>query len=109
MNPTERFAPLRKGLLEYAVLSVISANEAYAADILTALEETDFKTQEGTLYPLLSKLRRDELLEYDWRESESGPPRKYYRLTGKGEHELEATETYMKDLTSTLKALGKKR
>ena len=109
MKPTERFAPLRKGLLEYAVLSVISAHEAYVADILAALEETDFKTQEGTLYPLLSKLRRDELLEYDWRESESGPPRKYYRLTDKGKQELEATETYLKDLTNILKALGKKR
>lgn len=109
MNQTERFASLRKGLLEYAVLSVISAHEAYAADILTALDSTDFRTQEGTLYPLLSKLRRDELLEYDWRESESGPPRKYYRLTDKGERELTATETYMKDLTNTLKTLGKKR
>lgn len=109
MNQTERFASLRKGLLEFAVLNVISAHEAYAADILAALEETDFKTQEGTLYPLLSKLRRDELLEYDWRESESGPPRKYYQLTAKGQNELEATDRYVKDLITTLKTLGKKR
>jgi PadR family transcriptional regulator PadR len=109
MNQTERFASLRKGLLEFAVLNVISAHEAYAADILAALGETDFKTQEGTLYPLLSKLRRDELLEYDWRESESGPPRKYYQLTAKGRRELEATDTYVKDLITTLKTLGKKR
>lgn len=109
MNPTERFASLRKGLLEFAVLNVISVHEAYAADILAALEETDFRTQEGTLYPLLSKLRRDGLLEYDWRESESGPPRKYYQLTAKGQSELEATDRYVKDLITTLKTLGKKR
>ncbi|HWU24493.1 MAG TPA: PadR family transcriptional regulator [Candidatus Paceibacterota bacterium] len=109
MHPTERFASLRKGLLEFAVLNVISAHEAYAADILAALERTDFRTQEGTLYPLLSKLRREELLEYDWRESESGPPRKYYQLTAKGRNELEATDTYVKDLITTLKTLGKKR
>lgn len=109
MNASERFASLRKGLLEFAVLSVISAHEAYAADILASLSETDFQTQEGTLYPLLSKLRREELLEYAWQESESGPPRKYYSLTAKGKRELEATQAYWKELITTLKSLGTKR
>ena len=109
MAPSERFAPLRKGLLEFAVLSVISAHESYAADILAALEATEFRTQEGTLYPLLSKLRRDGLLEYEWQESESGPPRKYYRLTEKGMHERSAAEAYWKKLISTLKSLGTER
>lgn len=109
MQSTERFASLRKGMLEFAVLSVISAHEAYAADILDMLAATEFQTQEGTLYPLLSRLRREALLEYEWRESESGPPRKYYRLTSKGRQELEASDQYLKDLISTLKTLGKKR
>lgn len=109
MNASERFGSLRKGLLEFAVLSVISTHEAYAADILSKLSPTEFQTQEGTLYPLLSKLRREELLEYAWRESENGPPRKYYRLTDKGRRELEATQTYWKELISTLKSLSAKR
>jgi PadR family transcriptional regulator PadR len=109
MNAPDRFAPLRKGLLEFAVLNIISAHEAYAADILAALSKTAFQTQEGTLYPLLSKLRREELLEYDWRESENGPPRKYYRLTDMGAQELQATQAYWKELNTTLKSLGTKR
>jgi PadR family transcriptional regulator PadR len=109
MNTSERFASIRKGLLEFAVLTIISGHEAYAADILATLASTDFKTQEGTLYPLLSKLRRDGLLEYEWRESENGPPRKYYRLTLKGQDELKAIEAYWKELITTLKALAHKR
>lgn len=105
MNASERFVSLRKGLLEFAVLSVISAKEAYAADILAILSPTDFQTQEGTLYPLLSKLRRDGLLEYEWRESENGPPRKYYSLTEKGAAELSAIDTYWKELITTLTSL----
>lgn len=85
MNIKERFQPLRNGLLEFLVLRIIAKRKVYAADILSALAATDFKTQEGTLYPLLSRLRRDGLLEYEWQESEAGPPRKYYSLTIKGE------------------------
>ncbi|MDB4991851.1 MAG: transcriptional regulator, PadR-like family [Parcubacteria group bacterium] len=109
METTERFASLRKGLLEFAVLNVISAEEAYAADILGRLSATDFQTQEGTLYPLLSKLRREGMLEYEWRESENGPPRKYYRLTAKGTQELKETEAYWKKLITTIKSLGASR
>jgi len=109
METNDRFASIRKGLLEFAVLNVISAHEAYAADILAALSSTEFQTQEGTLYPLLSKLRRDGLLEYEWRESENGPPRKYYRLTEKGHHELRGAERYWKRLIITLKSLGTNR
>jgi PadR family transcriptional regulator PadR len=109
MDTTERFASLRKGLLEFAVLNVISSEEAYVADILARLSATPFQTQEGTLYPLLSKLRRDGMLDYEWRESENGPPRKYYRLTEKGTQELAETETYWKKLITTLKSLGATR
>jgi PadR family transcriptional regulator PadR len=109
MEQPERFASLRKGLLEFAVLNVISSEEAYVADILERLSVTAFQTQEGTLYPLLSKMRRDGMLDYEWRESENGPPRKYYRLTAKGARELEETETYWKKLITTIKSLGAKR
>ena len=75
MNVNEKFSALRKGLLEFLVLQIIAAEKVYVADILKQLSATQFATQEGTLYPLLSKLRRDELLDYEWRESDAGPPR----------------------------------
>ena len=106
MTKDDGYGALRKGLLEVAVLSVVSAHEVYAADILDHLGGTEFETGEGTLYPLLSRLKRDGLLEYSWVESASGPPRKYYHLTSRGERRLSDTKTYLHELTSTLRTLG---
>ncbi len=106
-NTQDRFAPIRKGLLEFAVLTVISARKVYAADILAALAATEFATQEGTLYPLLSRMRREGTVEYEWVESEAGPPRKYYRLTAKGEDQLATLAEYWNDLNRTIKSLGR--
>ena len=83
MHPS-KLTPLRKGLLEFLILDIVSSGDVYVADILGRLGETDFATREGTLYPLLSKMRSEGLLDYDWRESAAGPPRKYYRLTASG-------------------------
>ena len=104
----ENFSPIRKGLLEFLVLKIISAKEVYAADILETLKTTDFATQEGTLYPLLSKMRREGLLTYVWVESQSGPPRKYYALTSKGKTELKDIGDYWRELNETIHKLGKK-
>ena len=98
MSIDEKFLPLRKGLLEFAVLKVIANASVYAADILATLGTTEFSSQEGTLYPLLSKLRREELVAYEWQESESGPPRKYYSLTAKGRAQLKELENYWKTI-----------
>ncbi len=106
MNINERFQPIRNGLLEMIVLKVISAHEVYAADILGELSRTEFKTQEGTLYPLLSKLRRDGLLEYEWRESEAGPPRKYYKLTAKGRTHLKELAAYWAQINKTINSIA---
>ena len=106
MNPDEKFAPLRKGLLEFVVLKVVSGGRVYVGDILTRLSATSFATQEGTLYPLLSKLRRDELLDYEWVESDAGPPRKYYRLTDKGAQHLADLAAYWASLHTTIETLG---
>jgi PadR family transcriptional regulator PadR len=103
----EQFAGLRKGLLEFALLTVISVERVYVADILTLLAETPFATQEGTLYPLLSKLRREELVDYEWVESDAGPPRKYYSLTDKGQARLADLGAYWRRLTTTLESLGR--
>ena len=108
LNPDDKFAPLRKGLLEFAVLKVIAAKKAYAADILERLSRSEFKTQEGTLYPLLSKLRRDGLVEYEWEESDAGPPRKYYSLTSAGIKHLEQLADYWDHLSETIINLGKR-
>lgn len=107
MDPDEKFAPLRKGLLEFAILVIVSGERVYVADMLKRLTGTPFATQEGTLYPLLSKLRREELVDYEWAESEAGPPRKYYRLTKKGEDHLAALRDYWGALNTTLDNLGR--
>ena len=108
MNVNEKFSPLRKGLLEFLVLQIIAAEKVYAADILKQLSATQFTTQEGTLYPLLSKMRRDGLLDYEWKESEAGPPRKYYELTPKGREQLNETLAYWGEINATVKKLGQK-
>jgi PadR family transcriptional regulator PadR len=107
MGAEERFAAIRKGLLEYLILKIVSAEKVYAADILARLSATDFATQEGTLYPLLSKMRRDGLLDYEWRESDAGPPRKYYELTAKGKSQLRELNDYWAGLNDTIAQLGK--
>ena len=104
----EKFTAIRKGLLEFLVLKIIAAEKVYAADILEQLAETEFATQEGTLYPLLSKMRREELLDYEWQESEAGPPRKYYELTAKGREQLRETLDYWAKISGTVKNLGQK-
>ncbi|OQW56954.1 MAG: PadR family transcriptional regulator [Proteobacteria bacterium HN_bin10] len=106
-SPDEQFAGLRKGLLEFAILTFVSGRSVYVGDILTALAPTPFATQEGTLYPLLSKLRREEFVDYQWVESGQGPPRKYYQLTDKGAGRLEELAAYWRHLTSTLESLGR--
>ena len=108
MNFNEKFAAIRKGLLEFLVLQIIAADKVYAADILKQLGETQFTTQEGTLYPLLSKMRREGLLDYEWKESEAGPPRKYYQLTDKGRDHLRETLDYWNEINETVKKLGLK-
>lgn len=104
----EKFTAIRKGLLEFLVLKIIAAEKVYAADILAQLAATDFATQEGTLYPLLSKMRREGLLDYEWQESEAGPPRKYYELTAKGREQLRETLDYWGKISGTVKNLGQK-
>jgi len=102
----QSFSQLRKGLLEFAVLSAVSNQHAYVADIIKRLDGTPFETSEGTLYPLLSRLKREELLSYTWVESEVGPPRKYYGLTAIGEARLGSMHEYWKHLYTSLDKIG---
>ena len=75
---------MRKGLLEYCILSIIHQNEAYASDILDQLKSANLVVVEGTVYPLLTRMKNEGLLSYRWQESTGGPPRKYYTLTEEG-------------------------
>jgi PadR family transcriptional regulator PadR len=101
-----KLGPIRKGLLEFLILKIVSVDRVYVADILKRLSETEFATQEGTLYPLLSKMRRESLVDYEWKESEVGPPRKYYKLTPKGRSQLAELNQYWKQINATIQQLG---
>jgi PadR family transcriptional regulator, regulatory protein PadR len=84
INPENTKAQMRKGILEYCILTVLSKKEAYPSDIIEELKKAKLIVVEGTLYPLLTRLKNDGLLKYNWVESSSGPPRKYYALTEDG-------------------------
>lgn len=88
-------AQMRKGILEFCILSILKDGEAYTSDILEALKEAKMIVVEGTIYPLLTRLKNAGLLSYRWEESTSGPPRKYYELTKKGkEFLIELNQTW---------------
>lgn len=106
MAAEPKLAPIRKGLLEFLVLKIVGAQSVYVPDILRRLADTEFATQEGTLYPLLSKLRREDLVSYQWQESGAGPPRKYYHLTDTGRAQLAALDEYWNRINRTIAAIG---
>jgi PadR family transcriptional regulator PadR len=103
----EKFSSIRKGLLEFLILKIVAGGKVYVADMLQRLSATEFATQEGTLYPLLSKMRREGLVDYEWQESSAGPPRKYYKLTAKGKAQLAELNDYWKEINVTITQLGK--
>lgn len=100
-------AQMRKGSLEFCIMLIISKGEVYASDILKELKNADLIVVEGTLYPLLSRLKGSDLLQYTWKESESGPPRKYYTLTEKGRKNLEQLKQTWSKLTKSINSLIK--
>jgi PadR family transcriptional regulator PadR len=87
-------AQMRKGVLEYCILSILKDGEAYTSDILETLKDAKMLVVEGTIYPLLTRLKNAGLLNYRWEESTSGPPRKYYLLTETG-------KLFLKELNTT--------
>jgi PadR family transcriptional regulator PadR len=98
---------MRKGMLVYCVLLLLKDGKVYSSEIIRSLRNAELIVVEGTLYPLLSRLAKDELLSYEWQESEQGPPRKYYQLTKDGRALLaELKNTYSK-LHNSIKLLEK--
>ena len=98
MNLENTKAQMRKGVLEFCILSLLSGHEAYTSEIIDSLKESKLLVVEGTVYPLLTRLKNDGLLSYRWEESSSGPPRKYYSVTPLGQQVLEELKKTWKDL-----------
>lgn len=96
---------MRKGVLEYCILSILSRKEAYPSSIIEELKAADMIVVEGTVYPLLIRLKNQGLLSYRWEESTQGPPRKYYCLTGKGAEQLEQMDAEWADIVKTINKL----
>ena len=96
---------MRKGYLEYCILFIISKKPAYVSDIISELKEAKMIVVEGTLYPLLTRLKNKGILQYQWQESASGPPRKYYELTDSGRAFLAELETGWEELKQAVEHL----
>lgn len=105
MNIDNTASQMRKGVLEFCILSVIKQGEAYPSDIIEIMKAANFNLLEGTLYPLLTRLKNAELLTYRWVESNSGPPRKYFSLTEKGAAFYTELEATWNELANAVKAV----
>lgn len=105
MKITNTKAQMRKGVLEYCILSILGNQDAYASEILSSLKDAKLLVVEGTIYPLLTRLKNGGLLNYRWEESTSGPPRKYYSLTENGQLFLKELETTWNELNNAVSQL----
>lgn len=105
MNVDNTKSQMRKGMLEYCILLLLHRAPSYASDIIAQLKDAKMLVVEGTLYPLLTRLKNDKLLKYEWQESTQGPPRKYYALTLDGEEALRQLDDSWDELAYTVGVL----
>jgi PadR family transcriptional regulator PadR len=108
MNIENTQSQMRKGILEFCILSIIKRGEAYPSDMVEEMTAANLQILEGTLYPLLTRLKNAEMLSYRWVESNSGPPRKYFSLTEKGGSFYTELETTWQELANGVNALTQK-
>ncbi len=101
-------AQMRKGVLEYCILSILRKNDAYASSLIAELKEAKMIVVEGTLYPLLTRQKNQGLLAYRWEESPQGPPRKYYTLTQKGKEALEDMDAAWQEVVDSVEYIKNK-
>lgn len=106
MNVDNEKSQMRKGMLEYCILLLLRKEQAYASNIIKKLKDVHLIVVEGTLYPLLTRMKNDGQLSYEWIESTQGPPRKYYQLTDKGLSVLAELEVSWKELSDTVEQLS---
>ena len=102
MNADNIKSQMRKGYLEYCILLILKKKPAYASDIIAELKAVKMIVVEGTMYPLLTRLKNSELLDYRWEESTQGPPRKYYEMTVKGQDFLQELENSWKEINEVI-------
>jgi PadR family transcriptional regulator PadR len=100
---------MRRGVLEYCILSILNNNDAYASSLIAQLKEARMIVVEGTLYPLLTRQKNQGLLSYRWEESQQGPPRKYYSITEKGKELLSEMDVAWEDVVNTIAYLRNKK
>ena len=105
MNIENAKSQMRKGMLEYCVLLLLKQRPSYASDIIQKLKDAELLVVEGTLYPLLTRLKNDGLLSYQWQESTQGPPRKYYALSREGVQFLDGLDSAWSELSNTVNYL----
>ena len=98
-------AQMRKGVLEYCILSILQHGDAYTSEIISTLKSAEMIVVEGTIYPLLTRLKNANLLQYHWEESTSGPPRKYYSITPEGEEFLSKLKTVWNELNEAVQII----
>ena len=109
MNIENTQSQMRKGILEFCILSIIRRGEAYPSDIVDEMRGANLQILEGTLYPLLTRLKNADMLTYRWVESNSGPPRKYFSLTSKGEEFYNELAATWNELANAVNSLTSKR
>jgi PadR family transcriptional regulator PadR len=109
MNLTNTQVQMRKGLLEYCVLHIISRGEIYTSDLIDELTQAEMIVVEGTLYPLLNRLKTAALVSYRWVESDAGPPRKYYSITEEGRNALKNLASTWKGLVQSINQITRKK
>lgn len=109
MNLDNTKAQMKKGVLEYCILAILSKNSRYTSDIIQELKEAKVIVVEGTLYPLLTRQKNAGLLGYRWEESTQGPPRKYYELTDKGKSFLKELDNSWNDLVKAVSLIRNKK
>ena len=108
MNLENTKAHMKKGVLEFCILSILQNKDYYASDIINALKEAEMIVVEGTLYPLLTRQKNAGLLNYRWEESTQGPPRKYYTLTDKGKEALVELKKSWEELVNAVNSINNK-
>ena len=99
---------MRKGMLEYSIMLLLRVKPCYSSDIIDELEHANLIVVEGTLYPLLNRLKKEGILDYEWQESSAGPPRKYYRLTEAGLQALAQLDENWCNLSNTVTHIKEK-
>lgn len=105
VNVDNAKSQMRKGMLEYCIMLLLRDHPHYSSDIIQRLKDADLLVVEGTLYPLLSRLKKDGILAYEWQESTQGPPRKYYVLSEDGKEMLKALDAAWNELANTVDKL----